>query len=82
MSTATKPQRAKKAKTTKKTVKRKKPSMENTGTGKNNPTAVEQKEDTDMTQYQNVDSGKDTGDDSIQQTIDESDNIGKDIDYK
>ena len=82
MSTATKPQKAKKAKTTKKVAKAKKPSMENTGTGNNNPTATEQKEDSDINQYMNVDSGKDTGDDSIQQTIDESDNVGKNIEYK
>ena len=58
----------------------KKTSMENTGTGKNN--AGTEERDADMSQYQNIDSGKDTGDDSIQQTVDESDNVGKDIEYK
>lgn len=79
MSPATKTPKTKKTKASKKPAKAKKPSMENTGTGKNNPVTSDEK-DTDISQYQHIDSGKDTGEtDGIQQTIDESDNVGKDI---
>jgi hypothetical protein len=79
MSTVPKTRKAKKATTKKKAVKTKKPSMENTGTGKNNPVTSDEK-DTDIAQYQDIDSGKESDNtDGIHQTVDESDNIGKDI---
>ena len=65
----------KKTRSTKKTVKA-------AGAGKNNPTSEIEK-DIARVKYQDINDAQDAGSGArICQTIDESDNVGKDIDYK